>query len=476
MQPEQITMQKMYDGEVLGVESPEEWLRRNKSSLRHCRICHRTTISGEYVESDIYPVWGRHDIPRAAKVKESRKAQRNLNNKNAKKKVIRLVQGNFGKGDLIMTLTYEDHYYPDESRAKKDMDAFIKALRRERKKQGLPDLKYLYVIEYVPEGEDTKKVRIHHHIIINAMDRDIAESKWKKGRVESKYADPDKDFGLEGYAHYITKTGRKGHHMWSASRNLKKPVVHETTTRLNKKQLYDLAMSGDGIGQTMEAIYRGRCRYLDSKVYYSDYVGGFYIYSRLKKREGVSIVCSRSEQKRSQSEQNRSRSETKRPIPGTECNLREPAKTDKPECKIYITTTWSGEASGGTGGYAVVNEVRTSTGAPVTGERYGAVVGTTRDRLHLKALITALKQYTMPCRITIHCKSYYLHCGINEGKFKAQEDENRDLVKKLLDLADRHEITVDLTGVNPYSSYELDRLQKKIKAGEVEIETDEREG
>lgn len=458
---EQITMTALYNGQVLGIEKPEEYFRRNKSSLRKCRICHRTTISGDYIESDIYPVWSRHDMPRAVKSRESRQAQKNLNNKNARKKVVRLINANFGKGDLLITLTYADNYYPTEKQAKKDIDAYIKALRRARKKEGLEPLKYLYVIEYVPEGENTKKVRIHHHIIINRMDRDLAESKWKKGRAESKYAEPDKDFGLEGYASYITKSGRKGHHSWSASRNLKKPIVHETTTTLTKKKMYDLARSGDGIGKMFEEIYKGKFRYLDSKIYYSDYVAGFYIYAKMRKKEGVTIMEDYQDKKA----------------------VSEPAsqRIKKPKCNIYIDTTWTGGLANGTGGFAAVNEAKTSSGALVTGEVYGAVVGTTKNRLYLKALIKTLSKYTMPCEIKVHCQSSYLYGGINSGNFGKQQQRgfggvaNADLIKELLDLMKDHDVEIVLAGKNPYTEYELRRLEKKIKFDEIPVETDERE-
>lgn len=192
----QLTLDDIYDSSVLGQADP---VKAKMDYIRKCRICEKTIISGNFVECNIYPVWNtRKDTPKTKKSRESREAQKNLNNKNAQLTVIRLLNTNFVKGDLLITLTYKDGYYPTLERARKDINNYIKALKRERKKQGLDELKYIYVIEYVPEGEDTKKVRIHHHIIINAMDRDVAESKWKFGRSESKIAQPDEDFGLEG--------------------------------------------------------------------------------------------------------------------------------------------------------------------------------------------------------------------------------------------------------------------------------------
>lgn len=467
---EQLSLEDIYDPKILGALSQEEILRQKMRAIRGFAICTKTIVSGDYVESNIYPApRNRADLPREAKSRKTKAAQRNLNDKNAKKQVVRLINANFTKGDLLITLTYEDGYYPTESRAKKDMEAYIKALRRERKKQGLPPLKYLYVIEYVDEGEETKKVRIHHHIIINQMDRDLAESKWTKGRAESKYADPDNDFGLEGYARYITKTTHKGKRRWAASRNLERPKEYTSITKLTKKKMYDMVRSGDGIGEIFQQMYRDKFRYLDSKIYYSDYVGGFYIYARMQKRKGVKIV---------QSKENTLAGEDVTSPP--EEKIKQDNKTDLPHCNIYIDTDFKGPLDCGTGRYTAVNEIKDAEGKPRTGEVYGAVVGTTQNRLALMAVIAALEKYKMPCEIKVYSGNCYLCGGINHI-FQAQAEKdfdgvkNADLIRRYMDLAKIHTITAELDKKTQYHNYEMDRLEEKLKAGEIKIRRDNRD-
>ena len=105
------------------------------------------------------------DRPRLDKENVSKESQANLNEKNAKKQFIRLMNTNFGKNDLVITLTYEDKYLPVQKQAKKDVTNYIRRLKRYREKIGLPPLKYLYVIEWVDEADQhkSKKVRVHHH-------------------------------------------------------------------------------------------------------------------------------------------------------------------------------------------------------------------------------------------------------------------------------------------------------------------------
>lgn len=482
---EQISMRDLYDGSVLGTESEDERYRRDVYR-KSCKILNRTIISGEQVECDIYPVWGKHDVPRGIKSRESRVTQQSLNRKNSQKTMLRYLHTNFKAGDLIMTLTYEDYYYPTKERAQKDIRNFFTAIRRERKKAGMEPLKYIYVIEYVSDPENTNKIRIHHHLIINSMDRDLAESKWKKGRVNAKYADPDGDFGLEGFGRYITKTAfSKGEHAWQGSRNLKKPIIHESVTKLTRKKMYEMVRSGDDIGRMMEQMYQGRFRYLDSKIYCSDYVGGFYIYGRLRKKEGVSIVESKIEQTKPdpQSGQMNCIGST------VERNSQDTGKVDKQSAQnrntvkdhvervhtnIYINASWHGDLDTpmepAQGEYAVTNEVKVN-GSARSGHVYGAWKNIDRERLYLRALLDALNRYTMACDITVHCDSTALWSKINNGTYlNYSEDEissirNADLIRLLQKMLGFHNISVELEAENKYTQAGMDLLKTKLKQG-----------
>ena len=69
--------------------------------------------AGRRMEVSFYQVWpsGRA-VPRGPRVKLSTKEQEKYNHDQAVKKFIRLVNANFGKGDLILTLTFDDDHLP----------------------------------------------------------------------------------------------------------------------------------------------------------------------------------------------------------------------------------------------------------------------------------------------------------------------------------------------------------------------------
>ena len=161
----------------------------------------KTIVSGPMLECEIYPIWrtSKKSIREKTR-KESRKVQKNLNNKNAVKRVIRLINTNFNNNGIWGTFTYSNDRLPSsEEQAKKDMQNYIRRLKRYIARNDLDDLKYIYVTEY-SEGS-----RVHHHIVMSFNNRDVAEKLWKNGgRTQTRRLQPD-DYGLEGMARYITK-------------------------------------------------------------------------------------------------------------------------------------------------------------------------------------------------------------------------------------------------------------------------------
>lgn len=275
---------EIYNESVLGAQTIEEKIEELRSSGKKYKYMVKTIQAGDMLESSIYPVYEkRKDIPRRDKEKESEDSQTKLNDRYAKQKYVRLVNENFRKDDLMITLTYQDKYLPTEKQAKRDVKNYLRRLKVYRKKHGLPDLKYIYVIEYVDEEEQhkSKKIRVHHHIIINAMDRDAAEDLWGKGRVEAKRLQPD-EFGLEGIARYmVNQKGKR----WYASRNLRKPKEYKSVTKLTKRKAEKMACNQNDLESLFENLYSDKYKYLDSTTFYSDITGGTYLYCRMRKKE-----------------------------------------------------------------------------------------------------------------------------------------------------------------------------------------------
>ena len=244
----------------------------------------KTIRSGEMLESEIYPIWNTNKSSiRGEKKNASRKAQQNLNEKNTKKKIIRLINTNFTREDIWATFTYNNENLPkDPIQAKKDMQNYIRRLKRHIKKHNLTDLKYIYVTEY-EEDEKKGKKRVHHHIVMNFRDRDIAEKMWHKGgRTHSRRLQPD-DYGLEGLARYIIKDP-KSSKRYTTSRNLDKPKITIADSRMTKRKAEKIARDQNVASYIFEKLYKGYT-FKDISVYYSDFVSGAYMYVRMKKMD-----------------------------------------------------------------------------------------------------------------------------------------------------------------------------------------------
>nr|WP_294490609.1 hypothetical protein [uncultured Anaerosporobacter sp.] len=297
--------ESIYNKELLGEESIEEAIEQIKKSGKDYGYVVKTIQSGEMLESEVYPLYRkRKQIPKRdkEKTKASRDAQIKLNWKNSVKYAVRLINTNFKRNDYFVTLTYKDGDLPSEERAKKDMKNYIKKLRRYIKKEDLEAIKYMYAIEFVGEDErgHTRKVRIHHHMIMNAViPREVVEDLWGKGRADCKRLQPD-EFGLEGVARYITKRCnlhrnnskdksqeeeiRKFEKSWISSKNLKKPTINKSTTKLTRRKAENMAKNQNQLKELFEKLYSNKYTYNDSTTYISDITGGFYLYARMRKK------------------------------------------------------------------------------------------------------------------------------------------------------------------------------------------------
>jgi len=273
-------------------------------SLRAKGLQYRAKIieSGGMLELVIYPinpVWKKRKGEKRPKPKKAtRKAQRDLNDKNTRKHVSRLIHANFCNKDIWVTFTYDpDMYMPENvAEAVKQLKNYFARLRRHIEKHSLPELKYIYVTERV-KNEDTGKVHTHHHVIMNFRDRDIAELLWNLGgRTQSRWLQPDTDGSLEGLARYITKPetkagNRKGAKSYATSKNLKKPTVDRsnyrmprTGYRLSKKRVAEMATNENKANELIAQHYSNYALVEPIVVQFSDYIAGAYIYARMMRK------------------------------------------------------------------------------------------------------------------------------------------------------------------------------------------------
>ena len=151
------------------------------------------------------------------------------------------LAANFGRGDCVVTNTYDDaHLPPSKEEAGKEWRKYIDSLRKAWRLRG-KRLKYIYVTEgWHGRGEDEyfggdgqlEDRRIHHHMVINGASPDDLEairSLWGGGgyvRVEPL----DVHYYRE-LAKYLTKEAREfgrpkpGKPAWVGSKGLTKPEV-----------------------------------------------------------------------------------------------------------------------------------------------------------------------------------------------------------------------------------------------------------
>ena len=216
----------------------------------------KTYITGRFMEIEIFNIApNRKKNKRRRKIKESTPAQKNLNDKKSRKHFIRLVHNNFGDKDLYVDLTYDKENIPDtKDRILKDVRNYIHRLRRWRKKNGLPALKYIYVISNCDQLGN--KVRYHVHMIINDMDRDVAEQKWGKGRANTDRLQFN-EYGVTGKSKYMMNQA-KGERSWNCSINLKKPEAIVSDHKVTKHQMEHMANMPDDRVFIEKLINRGR--------------------------------------------------------------------------------------------------------------------------------------------------------------------------------------------------------------------------
>ena len=297
----------------------------------------KTIKSGPYLESEVYPIWATKAETRIARGQVTREAQQKLNSRNALRKLTRLINTNFGSGDLGVTLTYKGEA-PDMKQAQKDIRNYIRRLRDWRRKQGLAELKYIYVVEGLSEEADLeprqlmlgsepeppdetarhRSGRVHHHLVINDMDRDVVERLWGKGFANCKRLQPD-EFGLEKLARYMIKErssrrrknnvspnpdGVRGNEAlptqrhrvggsngepaklkrWYGSRNLKQPVVTVSDWKLSRRKVEKvIAGIEDAPGTIFNKAYPGY-GLVDVKIWSSEFVSGFYLRATMVRR------------------------------------------------------------------------------------------------------------------------------------------------------------------------------------------------
>lgn len=185
----------------------------------------KTIETAEYYTSR----YGCKGQRRAAHREPTPEAMRRVNERQAATKLRRLINANFGTGDVHLVLNYRREYTPETEEARKHLGKFLRTARKYCREQG-KELRYITVTEY-------KRTRVHHHLVIQEIPARVLAAMWPYGRAHSTPLDGSGQYGK--LAEYLLKeTGRSAEEAegayrkrWNQSKNL---IIPEPKKRVMK--------------------------------------------------------------------------------------------------------------------------------------------------------------------------------------------------------------------------------------------------
>ena len=245
----------------------------------------KTIKAGDYLECEIFPMVLMEPGIREARRKRTPEQMREINRRNAVKKLERLMNANFTAGDLMPHLTM-DRPCPFEE-MQKIVRNFFQRLRRLAAKRGAV-LRYIYVIE---TKQERGAQRHHLHGVINGgwITRDEVEKLWGHGlsRVDRVQ---QQEKGLAGFARYITQQKttqeRLMRRSWGASKGLRQPSVTVADHKFSRAAAAKIARDLEGDARTiLEKKYPGYRLIEQPVIRYSDWLPGCYIYAMMVRRD-----------------------------------------------------------------------------------------------------------------------------------------------------------------------------------------------
>lgn len=193
----------------------------------------RTYRSGSVVEESKFWV-PSNTKPRSKRKASSTPRKQDQNDRDAIKRLARLINCNFGPEDMWITLTYSDVGFPDlecmepndaKKKAAHDLSLFLRRMKRAMEKTG-KDWRYISVTSDM-DGETGELVRPHHHIIMPRAAYELCRNNWKLGAVDLQTLRHQDDFSA--LAVYLVRQVRRtpDAKKWNCSRGLKKPEITE---------------------------------------------------------------------------------------------------------------------------------------------------------------------------------------------------------------------------------------------------------
>lgn len=279
----------------------------------------KTVKAGEFLYVSCYPLISSLarkreqdaalDMLRADQRSKSRVRWARYNNARRVTAFEQLVHANFGKGDLHVACTYELPQYDlpaDEitirtrEDAKRDVRNYLDRVKRLLRRSGcnLDEFRWICVTvtkEYDKEARNPFPDVHHHHLLMAGVPeelRNAVERLWTFGYCDADRLQPD-DKGIAAMAGYIARQeGRAsgdhapGEKSYSGSRNLKKPTVTTSDSRISRRRVAQIAADVRANAREVFArVYPGYRLVEEPRVQTSDFVAGAYLYAKLRVRE-----------------------------------------------------------------------------------------------------------------------------------------------------------------------------------------------
>ena len=265
---------------------------------------------GDYLEVDIFPVFAQGNRRRRAKYKPTSAMQEKLNQRHAEQELARILNANFTREDISVTLTYAKASLPaDREEAMRDCKNFLRRVKRLRAKLGLAEMKYVII----PGGG-----RFHFHIPMSGGVSDVELAKlWGKGYLNVIHFQFNEN-GLEGHAKYVAnqydedlfggedllsgfdldeetgeltekegnKVRRKGARRYICSKNIVRPEAEVREGKISAAKVESLATVDSASRKEFEKIYPGYC-FSECVPYYNEENGGYYLRVKMYKNDAT---------------------------------------------------------------------------------------------------------------------------------------------------------------------------------------------
>lgn len=266
-------------------------LKETKKGKFKMKVREKKTYSGKTLEPEFFMITENGRIyTRGAKKKISRAVQKQLNDKNARIKLRRLLDTNFDESGYYCTFTYKDSEMPlSYADCKKDINNFLKRLRRAMAKLGI-ELKYIYVIE-IKVSKKTGVARYHLHIVINGgLSRSEIKKIWGKGDIKKvEELQPD-EHGFQRLANYFCKEWNNSllpdkRKRYTPSRNLKQPKTTPPKDGVfSSRHIEKLCKKRIDDADYWERRYKGY-RFIDAHADYNQDYGTWHLSLFMRKKE-----------------------------------------------------------------------------------------------------------------------------------------------------------------------------------------------